>query len=96
MGLLPDQFWSLNWVDWDSLLFNHRYKEQQALIGHRAVAVQVFNVAQALLSKRPKPSTAAKYWPLSLVDPVPKPPVELDPAWWAKMQERARQSGKKL
>jgi hypothetical protein len=95
-GLLPDVFWSLTWNDYDSLLFNHYYRQQQMQSGHRAVALQLYN-AVGSFSQGFKPLKEADYWPLSLLDPAPKP---IDPAatatWWAKMEALAAKSGKRF
>jgi hypothetical protein len=93
-GLLPDVFWSLTWNDYDSLLFNHRYREQQALAGPRLVATQLYNIGQGF-AKHPKTKTEEQYLSLPLIDPAPVAKAKADESWWAKMQALALRSGKK-
>lgn len=94
LGLLPDVFWSLTWNDYDALRFHHRYREQQALVGHRAVALQLYNAVGGF-GENFKPLAEAAYWPLPLIDPAPPVADPIgDAAWWAKMRALAAKSGK--
>jgi hypothetical protein len=95
VGLRPNEFWELTWADYDDLLFNVRYREQQALVGPRMVATQLYNLAQGF-AKNPKAKTEMAYRPLHLVDP-PMPEVKPLPAsWWARMEALAAKSGKRF
>jgi hypothetical protein len=95
VGILPDVFWSLTWADYDALLYNHHYREQQQLRGHREVATRIYN-AIGSFGKGFKPMRAEEYWSLPLIDPPYKKP-ELPPeAWWQKMQALAAKSGKRF
>lgn len=93
VGLLPDVFWGLTWADYDDLLYNHRFKEQQALLGHRMVAAQVYNAMQGFATT-PKGKSPADYWPLPLLDPPPPPPPP--DTWWAHMKDLAARTGKRF
>jgi hypothetical protein len=94
-GILPDVFWNLTWNDYDSLLFNHHYREQQMLRGHREVATRIYN-SLGSFSKNFRPIAADAYWQLPLIDPKPKK-FELPPEeWWEKMRRLAEASGKRF
>lgn len=95
LGLLPEVFWSLTWPDYESLLYNHRYREQQALAGSRAVATQLYNLAQGF-AKHPKAKTQAEYWSLPMLDQQVTPPPPPPESWWDKMKGYAHQSGYKF
>lgn len=94
-GILPDVFWSLTWNDYDSLLFNHRYREQQALRGHREVATRIYNSLGAF-GKTFRAVPASEYWPLPLIDPAATKVALPPPEWWAKMEALAARSGKRF
>lgn len=92
VGLKPAEFWDLTWADYDDLLFNVRYREQQALVGPRMVATQLYNLAQGF-STNPRAMKETAYRPLPLIDPAPESAKPIDPDWWARMQQHAAKSG---
>lgn len=92
VGLRPSEFWELTWADYDDLLFNVRYREQQALVGPRMVATQLYNIAQGF-AKSPKTKTEQAYRKLPLIDPEPEEAKPVDPKWWERMQALAANSG---
>lgn len=94
-GILPDVFWGLTWNDYDSLLFNHHYREQQALRGHREVAARIYN-SLGSFGKHFRPIQASEYWPLPLIDPARTEPELPGAEWWAKMEALAARSGKRF
>jgi hypothetical protein len=95
VGLRPSEFWELTWADYDDLLFNVRYREQQALVGPRMVATQLYNIAQGF-AKSPKAKTESAYRPLHLVDPEVIPSKPLPESWWQRMEALARKAGKRF
>jgi hypothetical protein len=91
-GILPEVFWGLTWNDYDSLLYHHYYRHQQAQWGHRAVALEVYSAVGSFQKGFRRP-TAADFWPLPLLDPTPEPVPQID---WARHAALALRSGKRF
>lgn len=67
----------LTWVELDAIIYGHARAKQQALIGSRLVATQIYN--SLLMGERPKHLEPGQYLPLPLVDGPAKPTKQAGP-----------------
>lgn len=68
----------VTWLELDSMLKGHAKATQQALVGSRMVANQVYNVLGAF-SETHETLTDQEYYALPLVDGPPPPPKVIPP-----------------
>jgi hypothetical protein len=82
----------LTWVELDSVMHGYAKRQQEALVGSRMVATQLYNAVEAF-AKKPKFITEQKYRWLPLVDrgeaPQKAKPVKLpDEAMRKRLEAR--------